>query len=181
MRQAELAMLKNEGAGRGQPSEVDTTCDSESPISISTGAGRRVRSKESHASASHAFPPGEVPPMESPRLVVQVEETEPPEPPKVESPSAFTAVAPNLGSVPAGLLVPGNGGMESKIEQVLAERLDVTPGNLREGLRQVGQKAKERGMVLERVFSKRLDEAKVQPNESNGEIPVEPTTSTGSQ
>lgn len=184
--EAELAMLKNEGAGRGQPSEVDTTCDSESPISISTGAGRRVRSKESHASASHAFPPGEVPPMESPRLVVQVEETEPPEPPKVESPSAFTAVAPT--GPPAAAFAPkervlkrGLSRQESKIEQVLAERLDVTPGNLREGLRQVGQKAKERGMVLERVFSKRLDEAKVQPNESNGEIPVEPTTSTGSQ
>lgn len=181
--EAELAMLKNEGAGRGQPSEVDTTCDSESPISISTG-GRLVRSKESHAShaASSAAFPGEVPPMESPRLVLQVE-AEPPDPPKVESP-AFTAVAPTgppAAFAPKERVKRGLSRQESKIEQVLAERLDLTPGNLREGLRQVGQKAKERSMVLERVLSKRLDEAKVQPNESNGEIPVEPMTSTPSE
>lgn len=181
--EAELAMLKNEG-GRGQPSEVETTCDGESPISISTGAGRRVRSKESHASASaSAVPPGEVPPMESPRLVLQVEAEPPLDPPKVDSPGAFTAVAP---TAPPAVFAPkerlrrGLSRQESKIEQVLAERLDLTPGSLRQGLRQVGQKA-ERSTVLERVLSKRLDEAKVQPNESNGEIPVEPMTSRGSQ
>lgn len=183
--EAELAQLKTEASATRAPDEVGTTCDSESPTSITTG--RRVKSKDSKMPSS---PPGEVP-LESPRLVVEVEESLPPDPPKVESPlSSFTAVAPTapapsstasgLAFAPSQRVQRGLNRQESRIEEVLAQRLEVTPGSLRDGLRQVGQKAKERSMVLQRVLSKRLDEAKVQPNTSN-ELPMEPMTSKSSQ
>lgn len=185
--EAELAQLKTEASAPRAPDEVDTTCDSESPTSITTG--RRVKSKDSKVPLPSS-PPGEVP-LESPRLVVEVEESLPPDPPKVESPlSSFTAVAPTapapsstasgLAFAPSQRVQRNLNRQESRIEEVLAQRLEISPGSLRDGIRQVGQKAKERSMVLERVLSKRLDEAKVQPNTSN-EVPMEPMTSKSSQ
>eukprot|EP00913_Durusdinium_trenchii_P025865 g24272.t1 len=57
---------------------------------------------------------------------------------------------------------------------VIAQRLEITPHNLRSSLRQAGQKNKDGSTLLplQRVLSKRLDEAKVQP----GEEPTEPMT-----
>lgn len=168
--EAELAGLVNKAqADAALPSEVDTCCDSESPVSFSTGLGRRVKVPTPIIT--------EV--LESPRppaaVVPNTERDAAPAAaaaPGVVERDGFTSVAPTAAvlSPPARTLVK----QESRIEEVIAQRLEITPHNLRSSLRQAGQKNKDGSTLLplQRVLSKRLDEAKVQP----GEEPTEPMT-----